>query len=119
MKQKDKDNIMKLIRENLGIEVNDYMETINIFHCDVVFTARHIAEIIRKGNPFDKEHGRFIYRIITDILIHFFIIYEDKNIYYICKDKDNRIIRNLQVNRLKKPIYVNIYEGLEKTEEGK
>lgn len=108
MKQKDKNKILKLLRENMGIEANEYMGRINLFNCDIVSTARHLAKIIYRNNAFDKKHKKFVYRIITEDLTHFFIIYEDKNIYYFCKDKDNCVIRDIRINRLRKPIYVKI-----------
>ena len=114
MNQKDKNKILKLLRENMGIEANEYMETINIFHCDIISTARHLAEIIYRNNAFDRKHEKFVYRIITEDLIHFFIIYEDKNIYYICKDKDNCVIKDIRINRLRKSIYVKIWQVLNK-----
>lgn len=112
MKQKNENKTLKLIRENIEIEVAEYFGSIALQNCEIVSTAKRIAEIVYKNDPFDGKHEAFVYRIIGEISTHGFEIGEDKEIYYFKQYKNSEIdIKN--INELKEPMYVNFFEDYE------
>lgn len=122
MKEDKREKIWKL-RNKINEEVIDYIYKNNPLKCEVISTLRKIYNMVVDKYPFDEKHKFYLLNFEPFLLnfhnyrlIYMFEVGDNNHLYFykkIMKEENGLlygITETYNINRKKKPIYINLLE---------